>query len=101
MGEDKKIRNWGKKLSFPAFFPFPSFSVDLFLLVTPYSTKEEKNSVFPFHIPYAMQSAMLRRAGAKGLRNCGCRTARASMATLAAFRPPTITNEPNVSEDGR
>ncbi|KAK1246988.1 hypothetical protein MKX08_000790 [Trichoderma sp. CBMAI-0020] len=42
-----------------------------------------------------MQSAMLRRAGAKGLRNCGCRTARASMATLAAFRPPTITNEPN------
>ncbi|UKZ62378.1 uncharacterized protein TrAtP1_003628 [Trichoderma atroviride] len=42
-----------------------------------------------------MQSAMLRRAGAKGLRNCGCRTARASVATLAAFRPPTITNEPN------
>lgn len=42
-----------------------------------------------------MQSAMLRRAGAKGLRNCGCRTSRASMATLATFRPPTITNEPN------
>ncbi|UKZ73287.1 hypothetical protein TrVFT333_000930 [Trichoderma virens FT-333] len=42
-----------------------------------------------------MQSAVLRRAGAKGLRNCGCRVPRASLATLATFRPPTIKNEPN------
>jgi hypothetical protein len=63
----------------------------LFLIL---SSKKEKRFIS------IMQSAVLRRAGAKGLRSCGCRVPRASLATLATFRPPTITNEPNVSING-
>ena len=51
-------------------------------------------------VPSIMKSVMFNRAGAQGLRCASKASQRKSMGTLATWRTPSVTNEPNVSDGG-